>query len=129
MNAQPWHFIVVEKRETLQALGALARTGPYVAQAPLAIIVAVAKTPLAISDASRAIQSMVLTAWAAGLGSNWVGFSQLEPIKTLLGIPEELDVLAVLPFGYPTAEIGQGKKKRKPLGEVASREHFGQPFE
>jgi nitroreductase len=129
MNAQPWHFIVVEKRETLQALGALARTGPYVAQAPMAIIVAVAKTPLAISDASRAIQSMVLTAWAAGLGSNWVGFSQLEPIKTLLGIPEELDVLAVLPFGYPTAEIGQGKKKRKPLGEVASREHFGQPFE
>jgi nitroreductase len=129
MNAQPWHFIVVEKHETLQALGALARTGPYVAQAPLAIIVAVAKTPLAISDASRAIQSMVLTAWAAGLGSNWVGFSQLEPIKALLGIPEELDVLAVLPFGYPTAEIGQGKKKRKPLGEVASREHFGQPFE
>lgn len=129
MNAQPWHFIVVEDAETLKQLGALASTGPYTAQAPLAIIVAIAKTPLAISDASRAIQSMVLTAWAEGLGSNWVGFNKLDSIKTLLGIPDTMDVLAVLPFGYPTADIGKGKKKRKPLGEVASRERFGQPFE
>ncbi len=129
MNAQPWHFIVVENRETLQAIGAQIRSGPYVAQAPLAIVVAITKSPLAISDASRAIQSMTLTAWAEGLGSNWVGFNKLESIKALLGIPDELDVLAVLPFGYPTADIGRGKKQRKPLGEIASRERFGQPFE
>ena len=36
MNRQPWHFIVVENRETLQQLGQLARSGPYIAQAPLA---------------------------------------------------------------------------------------------
>ncbi len=77
MNAQPWHFVVVQDRDTLNQLGALARTGPYIAQAPLAIVVAIDKTPLAVSDASRAIQSMLLTAWSAGLGSNWVGFSGL----------------------------------------------------
>ena len=43
-------------------------------------------------------------------------------------IPDTLDVLAILPFGYPADAIGQGKKERKPLGEVVSREHFGQPF-
>jgi nitroreductase len=129
MNAQPWHFIVIENRDTLRALGQLARTGPYIAQAPLAIVVAIAKTPLAVSDASRAIQSMLLTGWAKGLGSNWVGFSKLDPIKDLLGIPADLDVLAVLPFGYPSGDIGKGKKQRKPLGEVASRERFGQPYE
>jgi len=127
-NVQPWHFIVVENRETLRQLGALARTGPYIAQAPLAIVVAVEDTPFAVSDASRAIQSMILTAWSEGVGSNWVGFLGFAEVKALLGIPEELNVLAILPFGYPAQAIGQGKKERKPLGEVAHHEHFGQPF-
>lgn len=78
MNGQPWHFIVVQDRETLRRLGALAQSGPYVAQAPLAIVVAVEKTGFAVSDASRAVQSMLLTAWADGVGSNWVGFGGLD---------------------------------------------------
>lgn len=129
MNTQPWHFIAVQDRDTLGKLGALARTGPYIVKAPLAIVVATDKSPLATSDASRAIQSMLLTAWAAGIGSNWVGFNKLEDVKTLLGVPDTLEVLAILPFGYPAESVGQGKKKRKPLSEVASRERFGQPFE
>jgi nitroreductase len=128
-NAQPWHFIVVEDRETLKQLGALARTGSYTAQAPLAIVVVIEKTSFAVSDASRAIQSMILAGWSDGVGSNWVGFQGLTEVKALLGIPEELDLLAILPFGYPAQEIGQGKKQRKPLSEVAHRERFGQPFE
>ncbi len=40
VNGQPWHFIVTEDRETLHRLGSLARTGPYLAQAPMAIVVA-----------------------------------------------------------------------------------------
>src|SRR6516164_288779 len=74
MNGQPWHFIVVENPDMLRRLGALARTGPYIAQAALAIVVAIEKTRFAVSDASRAIQSMVLTAWSDGVGSNWAGF-------------------------------------------------------
>lgn len=128
MNAQPWHFIVVQNPDTLQQLGTLAPTGPYIAQAPLAIVVAIDKSALAVADASRAIQSMTLTAWAEGLGSNWVGFSGLAAVKALLSIPDSLDVLAILPFGYPAQAVGQGKKQRKPLAEVAHREHFGQPF-
>jgi nitroreductase len=129
MNGQPWHFIVVENRDTLRQLGALARTGPYVAQAALAIVVAVEKTQYAVSDASRAIQSMILTAWSEGVGSNWVGFQGLAEVKALLGIPDTIDVLAILPFGYPAQAAGQGKKERKPLSQVAHRERFGQPFE
>jgi nitroreductase len=129
MNLQPWQFIVVQDRDTLRRLGALARSGPYVAEAPLAIVVAVDRTGYAVSDASRAIHSMMLTAWSEGLGSNWVGFGGLEKVNALLGIPRELDVLAILPFGYPADRIGRGKKKRKPLRSVAHRERYGQPFE
>ena len=127
-NMQPWHFIVVQDRDMLRQLGALAPTGPYIAQAPLAIVVAIDKTRFAVSDASRAIQSMLLTAWAEGVGSNWVGFGGLEDVKALLNIPAELDLLAILPFGYPVSAVGRGKKQRKPLGEVAHRERYGQPF-
>ncbi len=129
MNRQPWHFIVVENRETLEKIGALASTGHYIAQAPMAIVVVTEESRFAVSDASRAIQSMMLTAWDEGLGSNWVGFHGLEGLKPMLGIPEAMDVFAVLPFGYPAGQVGQGKKNRKPLGQVAHRERFDQPFE
>jgi nitroreductase len=128
MNRQPWHFVVVEDLQTLKKLGELATHGPYIAQAPLAIAVVIEESRFSISDASRAIQSMVLTAWEAGVGSNWVGFFGLEAVKPLLGIPDKLDVLAIVPFGYPVEELGKGFKKRKPLSEVASKEKFGQPF-
>ena len=69
------------------------------------------------------------TAWADGVGGNWVGFGGLDEVKPLLGISEELDLLAILPLGYPTAAIGRGKKDRKPLADVASHERYGQPYE
>jgi nitroreductase len=72
---------------------------------------------------------MMLTAWEAGVGSNWAGFGGLEDAARLLGIPDTLELLAVVPFGYPAESVGRGKKNRKPLGEVVSRERFGQPFE
>src|SRR5207247_9312422 len=128
-NIHPWHFIVVRYKETLRQLGQLARTGPYIPQAPLAIVVAMDRNPLAISDGSRAIQNMILAAWSQGVGSNWVGYNNLPEVNPLLGIPEEVSVLAILPFGYPVEAVGKGQKKRKPLGEVAYHERWGKPFE
>ncbi len=128
MNGQPWHFIVVQDKDTLRQLGSIVRTGPSIAQAPLAIAVAITQSQFGVSDASRAIQDMILAAWSRGIGSNWTGFHGLDAVKPLLGIPDDLDVLAVLPFGYPAVAVGKGQKKRKPLGEVAHRERFGQPF-
>ncbi len=78
---------------------------------------------------SRAIQSMTLAAWSEGVGSNWVGFVGMPEINALLDIPDTLDVLAVLPFGYPVQPGGQGKKQRKPVSEVVHHERFGQPLE
>jgi len=128
MNRQPWRFIVVTDREMLQKLGAAISSGPYIADAALAIVVVIERTRLAVSDGSRAIQSMILAAWEEGIGSNWAGFMGPDEVKPLLGIPDDLDVLATLPFGYPAQEVGQGKKKRKALAEVAFAERFGQPY-
>jgi nitroreductase len=129
MNRQPWHFVVVDDKTTIQQMAGLAKTGPYIAEAPQAIVVAVEKeSRFGVSDGSRAVQSMVLAAWAEGVGSNWVGFRGLEEIRALLGIPPEYEILAVVPFGYPTQPGGKGEKKRKPLAEVASHGRYGAPL-
>jgi len=128
-NVQPWHFIAVDDPAMLQKLGSLARTGPYIAQAPLAVVVVIEKGQFSESDASRAIQSMVLTAWSEGVGSNWVGFYGLDAVKPVLGIPDEQQILAIIPFGYPEAKIGLGKKNRKPFDEVVHHGKYGAKFE
>ena len=47
----------------------------------------------------------------------------------LLGIPDEFDVLAIIPFGYPVKAVGKGRKNRKVFPEIAHRERFGQRFQ
>lgn len=127
-NHQPWHFIVVDDPAELSKLAEVAKSGPYIVQAPVAIVVVVERTPIAVSDGSRAIQSMILTAWSEGIGSNWVGYIGIKGVNELLNIPDNLDVLAILPFGYPVKQLGQGKKNRKALADVASHGKYGKPL-
>jgi nitroreductase len=130
-NLQPWQFIVVKDRAMLRKLGELATTGPYIADAAFAVVVAYEKeSQFGVSDASMAVHSMMLTAWGEGVGSNWVGFSNRfgQTIQPLLGLPDAYDILAIVPFGYPTTALGKGIKKRKALSEVAHSEKLGQPF-
>ncbi len=129
VNRQPWHFVVVTDRELLKRIANATPTGPYIAQAPAAVVVALERGPTSLSDGSRAVQSMLLTAVSEGLASNWVGYMGPAEVKPLVGIPDDMDVLAILPLGYPADGEAQGKKNRKPLGQVASLNKFGQPYE
>ena len=72
---------------------------------------------------------MVLTAWSEGIGSNWAGFRNLEGANPILGIPGSLEVLCIVPFGYPARPVGKGKKQRKPFAQIVSRNRYRQPFE
>jgi nitroreductase len=129
MNLQPWHFVLVTSREGLRELGAQINTGRYVASSAAAIVVAYERdSEFGVSDASRAIQSMVIVAWAEGVGSNWTGFGDLDRVAAQVGLPDTYEVLAVVPFGYPKRKLGKGRKKRKPLAEVGSAERFGTPL-
>src|SRR5437879_3704564 len=110
-NHQPWHFVLVRDPERVRKLGSLIRTGRYTSGAAAAVIVAYEKEfgQYGMSDASRAIQSMILVAWGDGVGSNWTGFGGMEEVRREFGIPDAYDVLAVLPFGY---------RKRRPSTRI-----------
>lgn len=127
-NRQQWDFVVVRDKEKIRQLGTLATSGRYISDAALAIAVVVPNAPVGYMDGARATQDMMLVAWGEGIGSNWVGNMDKPEVKELLGIPADKLVLVVIPFGYPAEKVGAGKKKRKPLGEVAHADQFGVPF-
>jgi nitroreductase len=130
-NVQAWYFVLVRNRDSLRKLGSLIRTGPYVAGSAAAVIVAYEKEKgeIGISDASRAVQSMMIAAWGEGVGSNWTGFAhRMENVREEFGLPDTYDVLCVIPLGYPKRKV-IGKKKRKPFNQVVSAERYGQPLQ
>jgi nitroreductase len=127
-NKQMWDFVVIQERERLQQLGQLARSGPYIADAALAIAVVVPERTVGAIDGARAVQDMMLVAWEMGIGSNWVGNVNTVEIKKLLAVPEEHMLLTVVPFGYPRRKVGKGQKRRKALAEIAHSERFGETY-
>jgi nitroreductase len=61
-NSQPWHFIVITDRDTLESIGRIATSGAFVGQAPLAIAIVMDNARRPDLDAGRALQQMELMA-------------------------------------------------------------------
>ena len=130
-NEQPWHLIVVRDRETLSEIGRTAGTGSFIAEAPMAIAVAMHNAEQPEMDGGRALQQMEIMAWSEGLGTCFVTLTQDERgrITRLLSIPPEMDLLTVLPFGYRADDFQGRGVPRKPMAEMAHRERFGERYE
>lgn len=127
-NSQPWHFIVIKDRMTLKKISELTPTGAHIAKAALAIAILMDAAKLPEIDGARAVQNMVLEAWEMGVGSCWVTNFYDDGVKDLLGVPQRMKLVTVMPFGYPIELKTKGKKIRKPLSEIVDGERFGQPF-
>ena len=131
-NEQPWHLIVIRDREMLRKIGGIASTGRFIADAPMAIAIAMENAGRPELDAGRALQQMELVAWSEGLGTCVVGLrqgNQNQDVKDLLGIPRELDLITVLPFGYRSDDSKGRGTPRKPLSEIAHEESFGNRYD
>ena len=114
-NQRPWEFYVVRNKETLQKLSACSPYGRPMANAPAAIVACYRTKGLFVPDMvlldmSCCCENMLIQAAALDMGSVWLSFAPLrerqEPAKKVLGLPENLEVFAVLPVGYP---MGEGK--------------------
>ena len=130
-NTQPWHFIVISDRDTIATLGNIATQGSFLGQAPMAIAIVMEDAPRPQLDAGRALQQMELMAWSEGLGTCFVGVriaEQQQEIKELLGIPQELELITILPFGYPVEGDRPKGTPRKSMDEIAHRERFGERY-
>jgi len=127
-NRQPWRFYVVKtpekKRRVAQACGGQT----WIDQAPIVIVAAGWKLPTNrggyiggmsfVMDLSIAFTHLILAARAEGLGTCWIGDFQNTEVKKILGLPENEDVVAVTPLGYPDRGSFTEKTSRKPLEEI-----------
>ena len=125
MNTQHWRFILIQNPGNLRKLAADSTTGGWVERADFAIVILVnPKIPGSAIDGGRVLQDMELAAWSLGVASRlYTGIKEGE-MRRDFGVPAELKIEAVLGFGYPAKKI-VGKKKRKPLDELAFSESFG----
>jgi len=121
-NSQPWDFVVVTDRAMIAEF---AVCGAWIAQASAVIVVVMDPgSRWWIEDGAAAIENMLLACTGLGYGACWVEGDALpydEQFKTLLGIPPEKRVLALLPIGVaaktPTPE-------KKPLERVLHWEKY-----
>ena len=127
-NRQPWYLIVIRDRETLKQVGTLTTSGAYIVDAPLAIAIAMDNARMAQFDAGRLIENMLLVAWSEGVGTCFVGGFDHEKVKEILRIPQSMEFITVMPYGFPREEAKAGGKRRKPLAEIAHRERFGEKW-
>lgn len=130
-NVQPWHFIVIKNPATIQTMGGIATQGTFLGQAPLAIAIVMEDAARPQLDAGRVIQQMELVAWSEGLGTCFVGLraeEQQVALKELLGIPSEMELITILPFGYREEGIAGRGVPRKSMAEIAHSEKFGQSY-
>jgi len=122
-NAQSYRIIIVKNREAKIKLGELARQ-PYIAKAPV-ILAAVnldledKYSPL---DVAIMLDHVMLSACALGIGTVFVGVYHNDEIRKFLGAPEDSEVVALMPLGYPADK--EIPKKRKSLDELVSHEKF-----
>ena len=122
-HRQPWHFIVVEKKEIIQKLAKNA----WAAEAPVMIVGLadhVASPSRCLNDLGIALEHIVLAATNLGLGTCWMGQTgREEMIKDLLKIPDNFTVIAVVPLGVP--DETPAPKERKSLDTIVSWEKYG----
>ena len=74
-------------------------------------------------DTGLAMQNLCLAAHALGLGTVIIGMFDHKKAEEILGLPQNVEVVAMTPLGYPTT--GGNIPKRKELSEFVFYERYG----
>lgn len=111
MNIQPQRILVLQDKEKLEALSQCTRYGWG---APVIMIICYDKDiswkrkydnqDEGIVDASIVTTQMMLEVHNLGLGSTWVGYFDPIKVREVYEIPENLEIVSILPIGYPAED-------------------------
>ncbi len=129
-NRQEWRYVVVQDAGMRQKLAEAANGQQFVAEAPVCLVCCAVGVDHVMScgqacypiDVAISVDHITLAAVEEGLGTCWIGAFREPPVKELLGIPEEVRVVALLPLGYPDVE--PGPRQRKTMAEIVCQERW-----
>jgi nitroreductase len=132
-NLQARDFIVVRDRETKDALTAAALDQGFISQAPVDIVVCAnmerighygdrGRSLYTLQDVAAAVQNILLAAVSEGLGTVWVGAFDEHKVAEILGVPEHIRPVAIIPIGYPDQDPRE--RPKVPLEELVHYEKW-----
>lgn len=112
-NQQPWHFLVIQNRDTLLKLSGLTKNSRMLADASVAILLLIDYTNLTLPDMApvdmaAATENILLEATNLGLGAVWIGVyareERGEAIREICQVPNHLEPFCLISIGYPLDE-------------------------
>ncbi len=140
-NIQPWHFILAASDSLRQELAQAANGQTWMAEAPVTIV-GCGFPDQAYKrmggygnsvdvDLAIALDHLTLAAVAEGLGTCWIGAFDEAKVKALLGVPQQVKVVAMTPLGYPSSpELNHpaAPEARKGEDAIFNLDRYGNPF-
>jgi nitroreductase len=131
-NLQPWKLVVIKNKKILKDIAIACNNQTFMEEAPV-IIAACAKEEEAYGtmggymnsypiDIAIALEHLILAATEKGLGTCWIGAFKEQLVKDILGVPDNVKVVALTPLGYPAREASVSG--RKPLTEIISYDKY-----
>ncbi len=123
-NRQEWKFIVVKDKDKKAKLTIAASNQGFIGDAAVVIVACATEAqavmrcgqPRYTVDLSIAMSFIMLQAQELGLGTCWIGAFDEACVKEILGIPDDVRVVALTPLGYPAEE--PSAKPRKNMEDI-----------
>jgi len=115
-NQQPWQFIVVRDRDSLEAISTASPYSEMARDAQVAVVVCGDLTREERSgywmlDCAAATENLLVAANSLGLGALWLYFyprhERIDALRALLDLPQQIIPFAVVPIGYPAEDPAQ----------------------
>lgn len=133
VNFQPQRILVLTDKEKIEKLDTNKCTR-YTFNAPLIMVVCYDTEKSwkrrcdnhdeGEVDASIVTAHIMFEAVQLGLGCTWVGSFNPDIAREVLNIPDNYNITALLPIGYPDEEPSENHRKRIAIEEFAFRNEF-----
>lgn len=125
-NLQPWKFVIVNDEDVKRELAAASSNQKWIAEAPLVVVACglldeaqgmiggfMNSYPV---DVAMAMSYLTLAAHNEGLGTCWVNAFNEDKVRSVLGAPDDVRVVALTPLGVPGGD--PESSGRKHLNEI-----------
>jgi nitroreductase len=130
-NRQEWRFVVVRDGEVRRKLGEAANEQSFVGEAPVVLAACAVTDGHVMScgqlcypiDVAIALDHISLAAVEQGLGTCWIGAFNEVKVKEILGIPEKIRVVELMPLGYPVTQAVE-EKNRLSFSKIVKYDHW-----
>lgn len=111
----PWHFLVIQDRDTLRQIAAILPHGKMLNHAAASIVVCGdinrahdRQESYMLQDLSAAVENILLAATALDLGSCWLGVhprpERMEGFRQLFNLPDNIIPMCGIALGWPAEQ-------------------------